>query len=90
VRERTLRILLLEDSPEDAELIERALGGSSFTFELRRVETREDFRRELSRYRPDVILSDHALPSFGGREALNLALECAPRTPGPGPLARPR
>jgi signal transduction histidine kinase len=78
---KDIRILLVEDENTDAELTKFALreGGLSFTVE--RAETREEFVRELERQRPDLILSDYALPTFDGFTALSLAQQKAPGTP---------
>ena len=71
--ENAVRILMLEDRPEDAVLVKEELrrGGLRFTFE--RVEARDDFLTQLAQYRPDLILSDHGLPSFDGFSALRIA-----------------
>jgi CheY-like chemotaxis protein len=67
-----LRILLVEDDVADAELIEHQLNASGFTFSLTRVQTENDFRHELEVELPDLILSDHGLPSFSGFKALEI------------------
>lgn len=76
-----LRLLLLEDSTADAELVARALRGAGIAGELTRVETREAFLREVGTTPPDVILSDYALPGFDGSQALAWAREHAPDVP---------
>jgi two-component system NtrC family sensor kinase len=76
-----LRILLLEDMPPDAALIEREIRKSYPVFQMCCVATQADFSLALSEFQPDVILSDYALPSFNGLKALELALEQAPETP---------
>jgi len=48
---------------------------------VQRVETREDFLSALEAGPPDVILSDHSLPSFDGFAALALAREKCPQVP---------
>jgi signal transduction histidine kinase len=52
-----------------------------FHFSLVRVQTEEDFLRELGGRRPDVILSDYSLPSFDGYSALRIAKEKCPEIP---------
>jgi PAS domain S-box-containing protein len=76
-----LRILMLEDRPEDAILVKEELrrGGLQFSFE--RVETKADFLKQLARQPPDLILSDHGLPSFDGFSALRVAKQRCPDTP---------
>ena len=79
--EDALRILILEDVPMDAELVEYELGRAHIPFSARRVETQDEFLRELEEFRPDVILSDYTLPRFDGMTALSLARERAPSIP---------
>jgi two-component system NtrC family sensor kinase len=79
--ENVLRILLVEDLPSDAELIEREIRKAGYIPDIHRVETRKDFVGSLSEYAPDVIVSDYLLPEFNGSEALALAGEHAPSTP---------
>jgi PAS domain S-box-containing protein len=67
-----LRILLLEDSPDDALLIEHELKKSGMLFTSRVIQTREEFEHALSEFRPDVVLSDHSLPRFNSIEALKV------------------
>src|SRR3954453_22023171 len=76
-----LRILILEDVPMDAELMEYELRRSSILFDAHRVDTRDAFVRELEEFRPDLILSDYTLPRFDGMAALSLARERAPAIP---------
>ena len=79
--ENAVRILMLEDRPEDAVLVKEELrrGGLRFTFE--RVETRKDFLQQIAHYKPDLILSDHGLPAFDGFSALRIAREKCPDIP---------
>jgi CheY-like chemotaxis protein len=76
-----VRIVFIEDVPAEAALVEQALEKGGLSFRLRRVETKEDFLRELELQPPDVILSDHGLPSFDGFAALAVAHEKCPRVP---------
>src|SRR2546427_2740811 len=73
--EKQLRILLLEDSSNDAELIllELQKGGASHVSQC--VSTRAAFLASLSEFKPDLVLSDYNLPGFTGSEALSLARE---------------
>jgi PAS domain S-box-containing protein len=76
-----LRILILEDVPMDAELVEYELERARIPFAARRVDTRESFLREIGEFAPDLILSDYTLPRFDGMAALSLARELAPSVP---------
>ena len=76
-----LRILILEDVPMDAELVEYELQRSNIPFDARCVDTRDAFLRELDDFHPDLILSDYTLPRFDGMSALSLARERVPAVP---------
>ena len=70
-----LRILLVEDSLNDAELVLRELTRGGLDFQSRRVQTEPDFRRELHEFRPHLVISDFSMPQFSGRSALAIARE---------------
>lgn len=70
-----LRILIVEDMENDAELICAEIERAGFTQATAlRVETVEQFTAQLA-LSPDVILCDYALPSFGAPEALRILQE---------------
>ena len=66
-----LRILLVEDSDEDAELVTRELR-KAFELELERVQTADTMSAALDRQTWDVVVSDYAMPRFSGPEAFNV------------------
>ncbi|HAD03230.1 MAG: hypothetical protein A2091_03580 [Desulfuromonadales bacterium GWD2_61_12] len=76
-----LRFLLVEDTPTDAELVQREVRKSYPNAEFLLVDTRPDFLAALDSFRPDVILSDYSLPEFDGMTALQLARERLPDIP---------
>ena len=76
-----IAILLLEDDPNDAGLVEERLQANHLTPRITRVQDRTEFLRALKDEEFDVILSDHTLPSFDGLSALNLALSVRPDIP---------
>ncbi len=67
-----LKILHLEDSPADAELVERELKKGNIQFEKLVVATKTDFEKALLEFTPDLILANHTLSSFDSFEALRL------------------
>lgn len=76
-----LRVLSLEDSALDAELIVRALHDDGILLEYARVENRCDFERAIGEFKPDLILSDYKLPAFNGAQALEIAKSLCPDVP---------
>jgi PAS domain S-box-containing protein len=76
-----IRVLILEDVPLDAELIETQLKREGLQFTSKIVEKEDDYRRELVEFQPSIILADHSLPQFDGITAMNLAREITPNTP---------
>jgi PAS domain S-box-containing protein len=68
-----LRILLLEDDPQDAMLIQALLETDHFVCEITCVQTRAAFLAGLRSGGIDLILADYQLPSFDGLSALELA-----------------
>src|SRR5688500_236746 len=83
----TLRLLMLEDNPLDAELTAAALADGDFDCRVTRVDTRDGFLAALQSAPAgsdgpfDLILADHQLPSFDGHAALQLAREHRPDLP---------
>ena len=80
-RSEILNILMNEDVVADAELVKHELAKGGLIFHFKRVDTREAFEREIHRRTPDVILSDHGLPTFDGFAAVALARERCPDVP---------
>src|SRR5262245_48339505 len=71
----SLRLLLIEDSEDDASLVVRTLrrGGYDLTYE--RVETAEAMRDALARHPWDLVISDYSMPQFTGPAALGILHE---------------
>ena len=76
-----LRILYLEDDPNDAELVHAMLEAEGVVCQVTRVETRIDFQASLEQDGFDLILADYTLPSFDGISALKIAVEKRPELP---------
>ena len=77
----TTRILLIEDNPQDAELEEREIRRVEAACTFLRVDTREGMVAALHDFVPDVILTDHSLPTFAAQDALELGQQLSPDTP---------
>lgn len=75
---KTLRVLLLEDSDTDAELIAYELQRSGMTPVIERVDSAESFTAALHSFAPDVVLSDHAVGQFDSRAALEIMRDVRP------------
>jgi two-component sensor histidine kinase len=66
----TLRVLLVEGSPDDAALIVRALTKSGYAVYSERVVNAQEMKTALSRQAWDLIVADHRLPEFGAPSVL--------------------
>lgn len=79
--EKPIRILHLEDSPADAQLIQAMLKKSKVEFEYFFADNENDFNSILENQQIDIILSDYNLPDYSGTEALLLAKNRYPLIP---------
>ncbi len=77
----TLRILHLEDSPQDHILVKEWLQEQYSALEIAVVDNRSDFLGALEKKTFDIILSDSNLPGFGGMQALRLVKDKHPHIP---------
>lgn len=67
---RELKILMLEDSERDALLIEKELKDADLRYIVRTVDNEDEFKKSLSEFLPDLVLSDFLLPTYDGFLAL--------------------
>src|SRR5256886_7856708 len=72
---KPLRVLIVEDSENDALLLVRRLEQSGFELAWKRVETVEGLRTALADQTWDIAFSDHSMPRFRGRDALAIVKE---------------
>ncbi len=70
---RPLRILHLEDDPNDVELVGATLEADGLDCDRKVTSTREEFVSVLEQGNPDLVLSDFSLPGFDGLSALEIA-----------------
>ncbi len=73
-----LRVLLLEDSEADAELIARALKRGGMSSTIQRVDSAEAYTAALHSFAPDVVLSNHSIDAFDSHTALGLLRKIRP------------
>lgn len=81
VQDTHLRVLILEDFEDDAELLVRELRRGGYVVEYQRVASRDDFRHALAVEPFDVILADYRLPGFNALDALRAVREVGTDTP---------
>ncbi|MBI2938050.1 MAG: PAS domain S-box protein [Thaumarchaeota archaeon] len=75
------KVLILEDSPEDFELLQRRLGKTGLDLNLKQVVTKAEYIDSLQNFAPDIIISDYKLPEIDGLSALSLAKKYNPNIP---------
>jgi len=71
----SLRVLLVEDNPDDAELVLRTLRKGGYSLDSIRVDNEQDLKEALENSTWDVVLSDYSMPGFSGLAALNILKE---------------
>jgi len=70
-----LRLLLVEDSADDAVLLVQTLRRAGYEITHRRVDTPEEMRTELEQGPWDLVLADYFMPRFSGLAALEILRE---------------
>jgi DNA-binding NarL/FixJ family response regulator len=78
---RPLRVLMLEDSRNDAELIEEQLRGIGMRILTERVNSAPAFTSALREFAPDVVISDHSLAQFNAPAAVDVLRAVHPTAP---------
>ena len=78
---RRLRVLLVEDSLDDADLIRFELEDAGLPVEMRHVSNERGLREALDGFAPDVAISDLNLPGYCGLAALELVHDRLPALP---------
>ncbi len=69
---KTARVLIVEDSVDDCDLMVNSLKKEGFDVVYRRVESGRDLISALNESVWDIVISDYNLPSFNGMDALKL------------------
>jgi len=76
-----LRLLMVEDSEDDARLLYSELLQTAKDIVYARVDTSEAMRTALNDADWDIVISDHSLPRFSSLEALRVLKECGKDIP---------
>lgn len=76
-----IRLLLLEDSAADAELLEFRLRKEGLKFSSLRVDSEPAFKQALADFKPDIVLADYNLPAYTGHAALGHVQQACPDIP---------
>lgn len=76
-----IRILMLEDSPAEVELIRHELNRAGLQSLIERVDSQEAFSAAVRNFAPDVVLSDHSLGQFNSSSAQEIVRELRPTAP---------
>jgi diguanylate cyclase (GGDEF)-like protein len=76
-----MRLLMVEDSEDDARLLYSELTQTASDISYVRVDTAEDMRAALNDAEWDIVISDHSLPRFSSLEALQVLKECGKDIP---------
>ncbi|MEC4982647.1 MAG: GGDEF domain-containing response regulator [Oscillatoria sp. PMC 1068.18] len=72
---KLLKVLIIEDSPDDAELVLLELERNDYEPNFQRVETKVAMQAALEQQKWDIVLCDYNLPQFGATQALQLLQE---------------
>ncbi len=76
-----IRLLIVEDSEDDARLLHSELARTNSAITYARVDCAEDMRAALLDSEWDIVISDHSMPRFSSLEALDLLKECGKDIP---------
>jgi PAS domain S-box-containing protein len=76
-----LRVLVIEDSEADTELLLRELRRGGYAAEFQRADSEETMLAALDGKTWDIVIADYVVPGFGGMEALKLLRDRDMATP---------
>jgi diguanylate cyclase (GGDEF)-like protein/PAS domain S-box-containing protein len=78
--EPSIRLLIVEDSENDAALVLRVLQQGGYEIASERVDSASGLAQALNK-KWDIIISDHSMPQFTGNEALKIVRQIDPDVP---------
>jgi two-component system cell cycle sensor histidine kinase/response regulator CckA len=76
-----LRVLMVEDSDDDAALLARELRNGGYDIAYQRIDTAAAMTAALTNSEWDLVTSDHSMPRFSGTGALKLLREIGSDVP---------
>jgi PAS domain S-box-containing protein len=76
-----IKILYLEDSEFDVEIVRYLFEQEKIDFKLQHVDNREDLIKKLEDFKPDIVLANISIPGLEGIEALNIIRERSSELP---------
>lgn len=77
----SLRLLIVEDSENDAELLLRHLRSHGYEIVYRRVVNKDEMLDAIESEKWDLIISDYLMPDFSGLDALAIAKQASSDIP---------
>jgi diguanylate cyclase (GGDEF)-like protein/PAS domain S-box-containing protein len=77
----TVRVLVVDDSDDDAILVSRELGRAGFTVHTRRVDKQRELEAELREHEWDVVVADYSLPQLDALRTLQIVRDFDPNLP---------
>lgn len=77
----TIRVLMIEDNPDDAWLLKHEIENSGYTLSVERVVTADELKQALHRQPWDIILADYQLPTLDAPRALAIVRNQFPDIP---------
>src|SRR5258705_8982284 len=69
---KSLRVLVVEDSVDDAQLLLREIERGGYAVEHQRVESAAEMSRLLKEFTWDIVISDYSMPQFNAIQALEV------------------
>ena len=79
--DKELRILIVDDSTADAELVTRELGKVGLAHTSKWVKSKDEFLKALWEYAPDMVLCDYMMPDLGAPMALEIIKKTSQNIP---------
>jgi PAS domain S-box-containing protein len=81
IMKKPIKILMLEDSPEDTELIQRLLFREIADLQFEQVSNRQEFLLALDQFNPSIVLADNSVLHFSAQQALEVLRQRAQAIP---------